>query len=206
MTKTREFTAHQQSAQASLNAAKDIKKATNAVWGLAPKAGMFVKKPNPDAKPRYSKKSGKEIKVVRTNRLISSTAYLVAASGAAAAVNAQVAAEAKKLRIDMESEKTRVPWLPRYSKGAIALLEQFLCAYAQEAFYNAKEMQETLGTHEKVSKDMIRVGFERAHANVFGASAPGAARVAVVPSYMIPKPPKKGEKEKKDADPEFESN
>ena len=192
-----EPTAHQQSALASLRAAKEIKKQTNAVWGVANKAPMFVKKPNPDAKPRYNKQ-GKEIKVVRTNRLISSQAYLVAASGAAVAVNAQVASEAKKLRVDMDGEKPKVPWLPRYSKGAIALLEQFMCAYAQEAFHYATQIQESLKSHEKVNSDMMRMGFERAHENVFSAATPGVRSVAVVPSYMIPKPPKKGEKAKED--------
>ena len=190
----REYTAHQLSALASLRAAKEIKKQTNGVWGVANKAPMFVKKPNPDAKPRYNKKTGKEIKVVRTNRLISSQAYLVAASGAAAAVNAQVASEAKKLRVSMDGEKPKVPWLPSYSKGAIALLEQFMCAYAQEAFHYATQIQENLKSHEKVNSEMMRMGFERAHENVFGASTPGVRAVAVVPSYMIPKPPKKGQK------------
>ena len=200
----RELTAHQMSALSSLRAAKEVKKQTNAVWGVANKAPMFIKKPNKEAKKRYHPKTGKEIKVVRTARLIGSQAYLVASSGAAAAVNSQFEREAKTLRVDMAKEKPKVPWLPSYSRGAIALLEQFLCAYAQEAFHAATQIQDTLKSHEKVNAEMMRIGFERAHANVFAASTPGARAVAVVPSSMIPKPPKKGEKagEEKDFNPD----
>ena len=194
----REYTAHQKSALASLRAAKQVKQQTNAVWGVANKAPMFIKKPNKDAKKRFHPKTGKEIKIVRTARLIGSQAYLVAASGAAAAVNAQVAREAQRFRVEMDAEKPKVPWLPSYSKGAIALLEQFLCAYAQEAFYYATQIKDGLKSHEKVNSDMMRMGFERAHANVFAASTPGVRSVAVVPTSMIPKPPKKGEKAKDD--------
>ena len=190
----RNYSAHKLSALASLRAAKQVKQQTNAVWGVANKAPMFIKKPNKDAKKRFHPKTRKEIKVVRTARLIGSQAYQVASSGAAAAVNAQFEREAKTLRVDMAKEKPKVPWLPSYSRGAIALLEQFLSAYAQEAFYCATQIQDTLKSHEKVNAEMIRIGFERAHANVFGASTPGVRNVAVVPSSMIPKPPKKGQK------------
>ena len=197
----RDMTAHQLSALSSLRAAKEVKKATNSVWSVATKAPMFIKKPNPKANKRFHPRTGKEIKPVRSNRLISSQAYLIASSGAAACINAQVEKESKILRIDMEKEKPKVPWLPSYNIGAITLLEQFLCAYAQEAFHYATQIKDGLKSHEKVNAEMMRIGFQRAHANVFGASTPGVRNVAVVPSFLVPKPPtKKGEKAKEDQD------
>lgn len=192
MVATSSMSAARKSALAAIEASKSVRRATDATWGLAPKCPMFQRKADPNAPKRFrvdphtGKK--KEITVVRTNRLISGHAYKVAASGAARAVSARLHMEANRLRLGIGTESKKVPWFPSYSKGSIALLEQFLCAYGQEAFSNAVSVRVGLNTHKRVTPKMMKMGFERAHESVFGSSVPGARSVFVAP---LPKKIKK---------------
>ena len=190
------MSAARKSAVSVIEASKSVRRATDATWALAPKAPMFQRKADPNAAKRFriDPSTGKknEFKVVRTNRLISGHAYKIAASGAARAVSARLAMEAKSLRLGISSESKKVPWFPSYSKGAIALMEQFLCAYGQEAFSNAVSVRVSLNTHKRVTPKMMKMGFERAHESVFGATVPGARAVFVAAL------PKKSSKKKED--------
>lgn len=179
------MSAARKSAISVIEASKSVRRATDATWALAPKCPMFQRKTDPKAPkrfrvdPRTGKK--KEVAVVRTNRLISGHAYKIGASGAARAVSARLQNEAQRLRLEVGGESKKVPWLPSYSKGAIALIEQFLCAYGQEAFSNAVSVRVGLNTHKRVTPKMMKIGFERAHESVFGSSVPGARAVFVTP-------------------------
>ena len=200
------MSAHRKSAVEIVDASKKIRRATDATWALAPKCPMFTRKSDPNKKifrtdPNTGKK--KEIKVVRTNRLISGHAYKVAASGAAYAVYSTLKHEADRLRLPIGKESKKVPWSPSYSKGAMALIEQFLCAYGQEAFWNAVQIRKGLGTHKRVTHKMVKMGFERARESVFASSIPGARAVFVSPP---PIKKKKGAATKPEEDEEFRSD
>ena len=192
------------SAVACTNAAKQVRKATDATWALAPKCPMFTRKGDPKKKyKRFNKKTGEEeeYKVVRTNRLISSHAYKVAASGAAQAAVAFLSREADKLRLKVDKESPKAPFLPGFSVGAKALLEQFLCAYAAEGFANAIAIKDTLKTHKRPTAKMMHLGFQAAHASVFHAACPGGRAIFV--SSPDPKPVKKDGKLVKPNDADF---
>ncbi len=189
--------AHRQSAMAVLAAAKTLKGQANKTWNLAPKTPMFLRK---------TKTAAGKKKSVRTKRLIGGQAYKIAASGAAGWVNAVMQREAAAFRTTIDSESKRVPWLPSISKGAIALIEQFLCAYAQEATRHAVTVRQGLGRVDKSGKHvdfskrlngkLMKLGYDTADAAIFGAAIP-APRLTVV--CKADKPTKKGEK-KEDED------
>lgn len=186
--------AHRASAAAIMNGAKKLKKTCNDTWKLAPKAPMFTKKTKTVA--------GKK-KVVRTKRLIGGHSYKICASGAAGYAAAVLAREAAVFRAPIDIESKRVPWLPSISPGAIAILEQFLCAYAQDATRHAVSIRVGLGTNGKpmfarLNGKLMKMGYDQADAQIFGTSTPA-------PRYMYvakpeAKPSKKGGKKAEETD------
>lgn len=170
------LTADRQSAASLLRAAKSIKKATNDTWGLAPKAPMFQRK---------TKTSAGKKKIVRTKRVIGTHAFRVASSGAAAYVSSVMQHECKALRVPMTEESKRCPWLPSMTKGAIAVLESFLTAYAQEATRHAVSIKNGLGTKEaplykRLNGRLMRAGYDLANEAVFGSGSPAPSVLTVL--------------------------
>ena len=112
-----------QSPMSVLDNAKSSRKTYDLVWNAASRAPVFckiTKKTTPD---------GKVKKMHRTSRLIGSHAFQIAASGAAMNASRILSNECNKLRLDVQTESSRAPWLPSVSKGAKMVLEQFLCAF-----------------------------------------------------------------------------
>lgn len=119
-----------------LTNAKNARRAYDRTWGLAARAPMFC---------RVSKKvdsEGNTKTTYRTARLIGSHAYNIAASGAALCASRVAEAECARLRLDVAPESKRAPWLPTVSRGARLVLEQFLCALAQEAALKGHAVRE----------------------------------------------------------------
>lgn len=179
--------AHRQSATAVMKAAKTLRTQCNKTWNLAPKAPMFTRK---------SKTVAGKKKVVRTKRLIGGHAYNICASGAAGWVNAVMQREANAFRTSIQFESKRVPWLPSISKGAIALIEQFLCAYAQQATRHAVSVRVGLGRKIKatgkwipmctrLNAKLMKLGYDAADAGIFGSAMP------VPRATLVCKPDKK---------------
>lgn len=175
---------------------RTLRDATNKTWAVAPKCPMFTRKTKPTASTTGPDgKTIKKKKVVRTNRLIGGHAYQIVASGAAAYTNAVMQREAGILRQSIDKEKKRTPWLPRPTKGAIALIEQFLCAYAQEATRHASSVRTGLNTGKRLNEKLMRTGFDEADEAIFG----GATLVPRCPIVLKPpskKPASKGGAEK----------
>ena len=199
--------AHRQSATAVMKAAKTLRTQCNKTWNLAPKAPMFTRK---------SKTVAGKKKVVRTKRLIGGHAYKICASGAAGWVNAVMQREASAFRTSIQFESKRVPWLPSISKGAIALIEQFLCAYAQQATRHAVSVRVGLGRTNKANGEWIpmctrlnaklmKLGYDAADAGIFGSAMP------VPRATLVCKPDKKvaakdkGDKSKDGEDGDYEA-
>ena len=176
------MSAHRQSADNVLKGAKQLRTHTNKVWQLAPKCPMFTRKIAKDVKGAPPTK-----KVVRTKRLINNHAYKIASSGAAGWANEVLARESTQLRLPYKSESKRAPWLPSVTKGAISLLEHFLCAYAQQATRNAVNTRDALKSHKRLNGALMQVGFEQADADIFGTAMLVPSRVFV----MNPDPVKK---------------
>lgn len=172
--------AHRNSAFAVMTAAKKIKATCNKTWNLAPKAPMFTRKTKTTA--------GKK-KLVRTKRLINGHAYKICASGAAGYVNAVMQRESNAFRTTIGTESKRTPWLPTISKGAIALIEQFLCAYAQEGTRNAVSIRQGLGRKnqadervdlfKRLNGKLMKFGFDTADASIFRSAMPAPRALMV---------------------------
>lgn len=176
--------AHRQSALAISQGARKLKKVCNDTWRLAPKAPMFTRTPK-----QSIDKDGKKKKVVRTKRLIGGHAYKIVASGGAAYAAAVMKREADVFRETIKTESSRNPWLPGMGPGAVAIFEQFLCAYAQEATQNAVTIRQGLGASDKagvhqplfkrLNGKLMAAGFDMADANIFGAAMPTPRKILV---------------------------
>jgi hypothetical protein len=195
------ISAHRQSATAVVKAAKTLKTQCNKTWNLAPKAPMFTRK---------SKTASGKKKVVRTKRLIGGHAYKICASGAAGWVNSVMQREANAFRTSIRSESKRVPWLPSVGKGAIALIEQFLCAYAQEATRHAVSVRQGLGRVDKktgkhlpmctrLTGKLMKLGYDTADAAIFANSMPAPRMTIVCKPDQVAKKDEKKEEEGKEA-------
>lgn len=167
----------QKSAYASIHGVKAIGRVTKKTWGLAKHCPMFTKK-------SVDKKTGKKA-TIRTKRLINSHAWKVVASGSAQWAHSVLQRESKAFRINYEGESQQAPLLPTFSPGAIALCEQFLCAYAQDATRNAVSIRDGLNTHKRLNAGLMKLGFKQTNERVFQSCMP------VPRNLMICKPPKK---------------
>jgi len=184
--------ASRQSAASMLKDAREIRNQCNKTWNIANKAPMYtrVSKPKDGAG-----KKGK--KVVRTKRLINNHAYKIAASGAAAYVSSVLKREGDIFRVATNPESKRCPWLPSVSKGAIAVLEAFLCAYSQEATRNAVSVRKGVVGSKRLNGKLMKFGYDRADEAIFGASMPAPRTVLITKPE---KKTKKGEEKKEDGD------
>lgn len=178
-----------QSPKSILDNSKNSRKAYDQTWNAAARAPVFckiTKKTTPD---------GKTKKMYRTSRLIGTHAFQIAASGAAMNASRILSAECDNLRLDVNQESSRAPWLPSVSKGAKMVLEQFLCALAQEAAYKGHAVREGSGNPIRLSKTHIKIGWDSTFDSVFGSAGLMPKTVHVLPLASKKKSTKKGGKE-----------
>lgn len=162
---------HQKSAFASKHGFKAIGKVCNKTWSLARKCPMFTKK-------SIDKKTGKKA-TVRTKRLINNHAYKILATGATQWAHSILQREAKAFRMPYTAESRQAPFLPCISPGAILLLEQFMCAYAQDATRNAVSIRDGLKTHKRLNASLMTLGFAQTNERVFQSGTPSARKIFV---------------------------
>jgi len=188
------ISAARQSAATMLKDSREIRNQCNKTWNIANKAPMYtrISKPKDGSK---GAKTGK--KVVRTKRLINNHAYKIAASGAAAYTSSVLKREGDTFRVSTTPESKRCPWLPSINKGAISVLEAFLCAYAQEATRNAVSIRKGLIGSKRLNGKLMKIGYERADAAIFGGSMPAPRTVIIAKPE---KKSKKGDEKKEDGD------
>ena len=183
-----------QSPASIINNAKNFRKQYDKTWNAAARAPVFCK---------ITKKTtdgGKTKKFYRTARLIGSHAYLIAASGAAATAAKTMERECQILYEDTEQESTRAPWMPQVSKGAKMVLEQFLCALAQEATQKAHAVRMGVGNAKRLNGKHMKIGWDAVYENVFSNSA-------MLPRVMyVAEPPKKVSKSKAKKTPEMQGD
>lgn len=153
-----------QSPASILANSKAARSAFDKTWNAASRAPIFCK---------ITKKTinGANKRVYRTARLVGSHAYNIAASGAAATAARALEDECKTLRIEAQAESARAPWLPGISKGARMVIDQFLCALAQEAAMKAHAVREGAGSSKRLNGKHMRIGWEAVFETVFSDSA-----------------------------------
>ncbi len=179
--------AHRRSGERLVNASRKLRRKENDVWRIARKAPMFKKK-----SLAVNAKTGAKTDVVykRSQRLINTHAYLVLMSGAANYAASVVKNTAAVFREKVEDEG-RSPWLPGISPGAAAVLEQFLCAYVQQATHNASQIRQGMGTSKRLSDKLMNIGFDAANDAIFGATSLAPRAIAMAPELKVVKGKKK---------------
>ena len=171
-----------QSAASVLSNSKAARRAFDKTWGAAARAPVFCK---------ITKKTinGVNKRVYRTSRLVGSHAYNIAASGAAATAARTLEDECNALKLEVEAESGRAPWLPGVSGGARMLIDQFLCALAQEATIKAHAVRVGAGSAQRLNGKHMRLGWEATFESVFAAATlvPRAMHVAAVEAKRVAK-------------------
>lgn len=176
---------------------KNARKAYDQVWNTAARAPVFCK----ITKKAVSDGKGgsKQKKYYRTTRLIGAHAYNVAASGAAMRASRTLATDCDTMRVNKEEESARAPWLPSVSKGGKMVLEQFLCALAQEAAYKAHAVRQGAGCSKRLNLKHMQLGWRSTIDSVFGAAI-------FIPKTMVVLPLDAKKSKKSKATPKSESS
>lgn len=172
MGKSRE-TASRKAMRDAITNSKRIRRIHDKLWNSAAQSPMFCKEAGTDCNGRALRRSA---------RLIGGHAYQIAASGAAAALTREMMGDCQTfgIKYQMKGTKTTVV-LPALAKGSKFALEQFCCAYVQEAMLAATRMMSSLGKHKRLNKAVMKAAFEEVNKSIFYASGPAPRATIVVP-------------------------
>lgn len=179
-----------------LDNGRRAQKLYNKTWNIAAKAPIFCK-----TTKVLSGGDGKTfIKKYRTARLINTHAYNIAASGAGLYASRVLANDCEAVRLSAIKENARAPWAPTVSKGARMVIEQFLCALAQEAAYKAHCVKKGSSPGAmRLNKMHMRIGWDATLAAVFAGDAlvPQTVIMPPMPSAEQQRAVRKAKKEKR---------
>jgi len=157
-----------------------VQKNYGVLWNQADKCALF-RRPVGERKDEDGNvlappvnKDGDEI-VTRANRALSGHTLKTLVSGAAAAVNAQLAADAVTLRLSDApnlGEDSKYPILPVVTVGAAMAIEAGWIAFNQEMFNAAVEIQEAhYKKHSKVTPKCAQAAAEIVCKHLAGATS-----------------------------------
>jgi len=137
------------------------------LWRIARNAPFLQK--------RIVKKNadGSSRRVMRPNRLVSSHAFKILASGAALNVANTLKQDADTLRIpigtpDNPGELRSAAWLPGIGAPTTHLFEQFLAAYVQQSVMKAVDIKNSFGKHHKITKKCMQLAMQATNESIFG--------------------------------------
>ena len=157
-----------------------VQKHYGVLWNTADKCGLFRrpvgerKDENDNVLAPKVDKNGDEI-LTRANRALSGHTLKTLVSGAAAAVNAQLAADAATLRLrDAPNlgEDAKYPIQPIVTVGAAMAIEAAWIAFNQEMFNASIEIQEAhYKKHSKVTPKCAQAAAEIACRHLAGATS-----------------------------------
>lgn len=178
--------------------------AMGVMWSQAPTSDLYRKK----LPPSYDKEGNQVIRVhpkskkvidKRANRALTGHSIKALASGAAAAVAAEAAAVAERMRCNVESEYSVYPMLPMVTPGAGLKFEAAVCAYAQELFGTALTLKEATPMCTKVTARCAQAACDIVNAKLNASTGfmPTSIK-ATIPSNLLDKDKKAKEKEKKE--------
>jgi hypothetical protein len=171
-----------------LNVAAHNRRAHGILWNQADKCPLYIQK----RKQRYDEKGNKLPPLVhpkskkpmlwRSNRALSSHTLKTMASGSAATVGAQLAAEAGMLRTRDPSkgpEDPKYPLLPTLTLGASYAIEAAYIAYMQELFHTAVTMKNKVNKHKKVTAKGCQQAADIVNAKIAAATSFVPASIAM---------------------------
>ena len=181
------------------NSGLQTRKATNVLWAAAAQCPLYQKmktqKRDPDtgaliAWPRSKTLPAKDL-CKRSNRALGNHAIKTIASGAAAAVGADLARQAKTLRCSIKTEYAKYPMLPGISPGAAIQYEAAIVAYAQELFGTAQAMRDVMRPkHTTVRSKCAQAACDVVNAKLNAATGFMPRRVIATASTIKKKVPK----------------
>jgi hypothetical protein len=151
-------------------------KAYNAMWSVANKAPLFLRKAKYTGTGKTRKRAttvrfGKEVVVAqKTNRCTRRHPIRVLMSAATAECAAILKHETDMLRVDADGERESAPFLPALQPGAELLIEHALTAYAQTMFDKATRIRESLNMHKKVTTGSMQAAAEITNRAVFASA------------------------------------
>jgi hypothetical protein len=104
----------------------------------------------------------------RRRRLVPKKVVHAACSGAAAEIYKDLMLRAQEVRLEPVKPESRThPWLPSISKGAVSMIESFLCAYAQEAVSDAWAVSEHAIGAKRLSEETMAMGLSNVNKRIF---------------------------------------
>ena len=181
-----------------LNATNLNRQATSILWSEANKSPLYLQKRKQGEDDKGNKLpyprhpiSGKEMKW-RANRALSGHTLKTMASGAAATIGAQLAADCATLRTGHAKgpEDPKYPLLPSFTTGGSMAIEAAYIAYMQELFHTAVVMKDMVGKHKKVTAKGCQIAAEIVNRNI-------ASGTSFVPSLLAFRKPQKAIKKKR---------
>jgi len=140
------------------------------LWAVAAKAPMNCK--------TTTNANGRVVK--RSARLVNAHGYNIVAAGAARAVIKQQQAEADALGIPFETTTSTTNCLPSFSNGAKFMLEKWLESYVKEGIYRARSVMLEVGRHKRLTRDVVKLGFDEANSQIFVSSNPAPTSTIIL--------------------------
>ena len=179
------------------HAGKSTRNATNLIWSKATGCSLFRK----TIAARVNSKTGKtkalrvnalgQLIDKRPNRAFGGHAFKSLASGAAAAVGAELEAHSKQLRCNTRGEYELYPMLPAVTPGAALQMEVAATAYAQEIVHAAISVMKC-GSASKITPRCAQAACDIVNKKLNSGS--GFMPSMVMASFSKPKPKKSSSK------------
>lgn len=121
--------------------------------------------------------SGQTQSTKRRRKLIPTRVIGPICSSVGAHLYSEFAQKAASCGVDSVKPESRSnPFLPSLSKGAVAMLESFLCAYTQEAVADAWYLCDSATNTKRLNENFLKAGLENAKGRLF----PGAQNYNVL--------------------------
>jgi hypothetical protein len=166
-----------------------VARATNAAWGVATKAPLFLRRPKMVGTGKTKKRAtmtrnGKEVPCPqKTNRAVRKSAWKTLLSAAALNAAETLGRESSHMNVPIQGEAAVAAAMPSMAKGAELALEHALVIYAQTIFDNAVRIRKSVQVttkddassslaplHKKVTVGAMAAAAEITNSMVFGGS------------------------------------
>jgi hypothetical protein len=169
---------------------KDLQSTFNRAWGKAPRASIFLTKPQTVTnangkkvlKTTFNKLADKEIPVPqRRRRRCGKTGISTLLSATAACVAKELEAETQPFRVKNYAEKKQAPALPGASVGAQLLFENVISEVAQTILATAHNIQKSFKKTKNVTVNDIRAAGDIFYDDLAAATSLAPGKIFVLP-------------------------
>ena len=177
-------TTAQESTKTMMSNQARLRKAQDGLWKVAKTAPMFS--------VAMKGSTGREYK--KYTRLINTSAYKVAMSGACASITAETQLDMGHLGMDYNPDSKLRPWAQSLSPGAAFMLEQFLATIVQQVVYQARTVRNGIKKHSRNHKEVIKLAIDEVRKSIFEPASGVPTSTTALP-MSIARKKKEGESE-----------